>query len=436
MNKDGGWSLPEIIDPPRKCICIPVPDEPFHRQAFFGALNELGWQHNWQRDPEHKAMPVSIVWNQIVREAMERFYSGEVYMCFSCEQLNECLAPLYELINDLTEQVEQLQQSVEENAAKQPTAPANTTQSENCGMAKGIVEFMNGTNKQAFIAKENSLADNAFEFIPQLIEIIPLLGSLPIDELFELANIAFETQVLVYNADYELIKESMICDLACFIEANDNEFTVNTWGDWLEYIDDKYPGNSASALFARYSPMRQTFLNQVLSLLNGNQSLMGYFEQIFAAGVGGALDPYDCTGDCDCNDIEWCKTWDLTADDGAFSVYGGFGTYTPGVGWSCPGQTVLWLYRTDLDGRTITSAALEADVNTSIQVGTPYDTLATFQGGAEFDHDPTVDTHLNSGFAAINNMAVRATVDGIVNYDGIVSSITICGTGVEPVWDT
>lgn len=94
-GKDGGWILPEVIDPAgRICVCIPVPDEPAHRQAFWGALTELYYQHNWQRDSEHKALPTSIVWSEIILEAQARFYSGEIYMCFTCQQLQDCLQPL------------------------------------------------------------------------------------------------------------------------------------------------------------------------------------------------------------------------------------------------------------------------------------------------------------------------------------------------------
>jgi hypothetical protein len=114
-NKDGGWILPTPVDPEtRRCICIPVPDSPEHRQAFFGALIQLGYQFNWQRDPLHKAVPVSVLWMSIILEAMERFYQGDPVMCFSCEQLKECLAPL------LSAQSLQIQQMINESKYGDP----------------------------------------------------------------------------------------------------------------------------------------------------------------------------------------------------------------------------------------------------------------------------------------------------------------------------
>lgn len=97
MSKDGGWRLPAVIDPSERiCVCIPVPDEPAHRQAFWGALTELGYQHNWERNTGHDAVPVSVLWYAIVAAAQAKFYSGVRTMCFSCEELAECLMPLLE----------------------------------------------------------------------------------------------------------------------------------------------------------------------------------------------------------------------------------------------------------------------------------------------------------------------------------------------------
>lgn len=303
MSKnDGGWILPDIVDPPRKCICIPVPNEPAHRQAFFGALIQLGYQFNWQRDPEHKALPTSIVWMSIILEAMERFYSGVDYMCFSCEELNECLAPLYEAISNLQATVdgqgtiiENLQQIIEGNGATNPVVPETTADPETCGGAIGVVDFMDGFNRQMFQRRENSLVDNAFEFIPVLIEWVPILSGLPFDELFELANIGFETQVLLYEADFNAIRLQIASALACRVINNANIFDIDVWGAWLDQIGNAFPSNRAAQLFARYSPLRQTFLNQILAFINSNASLQSYFDQTFTAWTGGVSQPStDC----------------------------------------------------------------------------------------------------------------------------------------------
>lgn len=292
---DTGWILPAIVDPPRKCICIPVPNEPAHRQAFFGALIQLGYQFNWQRDSLHKAVPVSVVWMSIILEAMERFYSGDPVMCFSCEELNECLAPLYAQIAELTAQVEELREVQENNGAKLPEVPEVTAEPELCGGAIGVVDYMDGFNRQMFRNRENSLVDNVFEFIPVLIEWVPFLSGLPFDELFELANTGFETQVLLYEADFASVRLNMASLLACRVADNAGIFDIDVWAAWLDEIGTAFPGNRAAALFARFSPLRQTFVNQILEFINGNASLQSYFDQTFTAWTGGVTEPStDC----------------------------------------------------------------------------------------------------------------------------------------------
>lgn len=59
------WTLPETIDPPRTCYTIPVPDDPFHRAAFRGALLSLASATKWQDDLGHTAKAAAAVWQEI-----------------------------------------------------------------------------------------------------------------------------------------------------------------------------------------------------------------------------------------------------------------------------------------------------------------------------------------------------------------------------------
>lgn len=75
MSKgDGGWILPQVIDPPRKCFTLEIPDEPMHRAAFFGVLESLTYWWNWQRDDDHTAAEVTRVW----RDVLERAFAGDI----------------------------------------------------------------------------------------------------------------------------------------------------------------------------------------------------------------------------------------------------------------------------------------------------------------------------------------------------------------------
>lgn len=77
-NTDGGWLLPTVIDPPTRIgVCVPVPDEPEHRQAFLGALLQLARWWNWQRDELKRGREVANVWMGIWRDVLEQLQEAE-----------------------------------------------------------------------------------------------------------------------------------------------------------------------------------------------------------------------------------------------------------------------------------------------------------------------------------------------------------------------
>lgn len=60
------WVLPINIDPSTStCYMVPVPDDPFHKAAFLGALATLGSGMSWQDDDAHSAKDVAAVWRTI-----------------------------------------------------------------------------------------------------------------------------------------------------------------------------------------------------------------------------------------------------------------------------------------------------------------------------------------------------------------------------------
>jgi len=61
------WTLPDVINPPDSiCYKIPVPDNIYHRAAFWGAMLSLASAYKWQDDPAHTAKEVAAVWRNIV----------------------------------------------------------------------------------------------------------------------------------------------------------------------------------------------------------------------------------------------------------------------------------------------------------------------------------------------------------------------------------
>ena len=75
MSKDGGFRLPQVIDPPTRCLSIDLPDDPEHIAAFWGALQELCYWFNWERDPDKRGVQVSSVWTRHIQAAHDRFLS-------------------------------------------------------------------------------------------------------------------------------------------------------------------------------------------------------------------------------------------------------------------------------------------------------------------------------------------------------------------------
>jgi len=61
------WVLPDVVDPPdRICYQISVPNNRFHKAAFFGALLDLASAYKWSDDPAHTAKSVALVWRDII----------------------------------------------------------------------------------------------------------------------------------------------------------------------------------------------------------------------------------------------------------------------------------------------------------------------------------------------------------------------------------
>lgn len=65
-NPPAKWVLPNTVHPATSTSwCVPVPDDPFYRAAFLGALASLGAAYKWQDDADHTAKEVADVWREI-----------------------------------------------------------------------------------------------------------------------------------------------------------------------------------------------------------------------------------------------------------------------------------------------------------------------------------------------------------------------------------
>lgn len=209
----------------------------------------------------------------------------------NCEELTECLQPLFDAINDalasMQTSIGQLAQSTDNSTAKAPPkVEANSDPEFVYSGALEVVRYMHRQNMKYYNLAEESTPDNLNEATETFVEAIPILGDLPFDELFGLVDSHFQNEVSAYVAAYDDMEEPAAFDLYCRIVAA-GEFTYLIWGDWLNALETTVPTNAAATLFARYAPIRQTFLNQIAALLNKSQSLEEYFKQIYQQFVTG-----------------------------------------------------------------------------------------------------------------------------------------------------
>lgn len=301
-----GKNYPTPATPPGVvCFQIVIPDAPEYRAALLGQIGWLADWRCWKHTQADYTDPPSVNYEiaSLFASALFGATFGECGDEMNCDELIACLTPLFEglqaQITAVSDGLETVQNTIEDNAAQERPLNQSVVSDEVCGAARGVVEAMDSTINGVYANSEASWVDSALEKIPMIIRALPLLGELPFDEMFELVNWMFEHQAEVYQVDYSALKEQMICDLACYVQINGNNFTWDVWNDWLLHLGETYPDNSAAQLFARFAPARQTWVNQIAQLINKNNSLQAFFDTLSVAWDGGLLLPEPCV-DCDC----------------------------------------------------------------------------------------------------------------------------------------
>lgn len=96
---DGRFKYPDVIDPPRKGICIQVPLDENHARAFFAALNELALPFAWEWVGDASGNDVSAVWKEIVHDAALKYYSEDNCMASDCI---DCYVSKQQFITEVT----------------------------------------------------------------------------------------------------------------------------------------------------------------------------------------------------------------------------------------------------------------------------------------------------------------------------------------------
>lgn len=299
-----------------------------------------------------------------------------------CEIIQNCIGAQLEAIQasvdalstsvtNISNTVNNIETSTENSSAKPPSGITFTDDSFRCGGALALVDFMHAQNMSIYAEAEASAVDNISEMIIAVLKSIPALETLPVGALGALTQSYFENQVLTYEADFGTARIEMASLLACLIEANDNQLTYDVWGDWLDTLEAEIPSNTAAELFARYSPARQTLINQIAALLNADQSLEAYFKQLFTA--------YNAGEDNPSNACESCPDYTITRNAGTpvqseisgvlgeplvvesvFYTAGALNIYQAAIGLQGGGDGCMQMESISLSGYTPNNAACNA----------------------------------------------------------------------------
>lgn len=221
MNKDGGFPLPDVINPEETfCVTIEVPADRWHIAAFWGALQELTYWFNWQRDDDKKGTQAAQVWRDKIATAYEKYKEGG---CVDCLDIANCIQDdadvQYQIKNifDALKPTQEVDGSIPEREFYAELVPQDET---NCdydalfGMIRFAVDRMHKSNLDFLEIVD--VNDNVATNVSNMIEGIPLVGELPVDDIIEFMVMVRNFIATNYSAQYtEAYYDEICCDLFC-----------------------------------------------------------------------------------------------------------------------------------------------------------------------------------------------------------------------------
>jgi hypothetical protein len=289
------FELPEELPDGYRCVELQIPDGDEYHTQLVSLLEMLTKWYNWARDETHRGKMVADLWR-------DGLYLPDLGCYMNCEELTACLQPFFDGITEqLAEAIEKVDQLVEQanaNAAKLPEELITEGDMSIYAGALALVRQMHKNNQRYYIEAEESLVDNASEATGIVLDLIPNAKGLPYGVALGIGNMYFENIAATYNLSYDEIEEPAACSLYRYIKNNDGELTVEIWGNWLNSLDTIIAGSPAASVFAAYSPLRQTFLNQIAALLNNEISLEEYFDELWQIYYAGTQSPVTVPGAC------------------------------------------------------------------------------------------------------------------------------------------
>jgi len=312
-----------------RCVEVIIPDDEGYLWILAAFVAILGNDWSWLGTKTDR---------QTRAQLWQTAYAATLWdLCMQCEQLQECLQPFFDAIelrfdaldaavDAVNQTTQQIQQTQQRNGATPTELPESGTTSATYAGALALVQAMNRKNVELYAEAEASFVDNAAEWSGQILDIFPNFSAQGVGAGADLANAYFQNQVDTYNAEYPDFEEPAACDLACRIDSSGGKLTYDIWGDWLFEITALFEpdGNAAANVYTKYSPLRQTFLNQLAEFFNQEASLQSYFDDLWNAYYTGSTNPI--TNPCgDCDFCRFSDFDDTLEPDGWVTFNGGDG---------------------------------------------------------------------------------------------------------------
>lgn len=224
-------------------VCLCIPDEPFYRAAFRGALYELTKWWNWSaHSPDDYQMQYdsASLWLETLEATLNM-------PCNICDLFAECLEnmqpgdALYDALRDwlagAMQNDETIREIIENGSTGTGAHPgANTGLISECdndllfGFSLQLVQWMNRRIVDVFELLET--ATNFIEFLSAVTNLIPILSQ-ALDYVEFLQDVGMDNYLAGYN---QTLENQYACDIWCYAK---NHGCKITWKELTEYFLNK-----------------------------------------------------------------------------------------------------------------------------------------------------------------------------------------------------
>lgn len=255
-----GIPVPATIPDGSKAFIICVPDDPFFYGVVMGAIKTMTFRYFWDGTEDQK--------DEVTERMLRMYYEYQDQEgCMICAMIIDCInsdpdtkaALLNWFVTELENNTE-LQQALNDNY--NPIAPGQnmppdvlaeslTPDNPTCnldalfGQVSTFIDKMNQNNLDAFeiIEAETNLAER----VSELVQAVPGLGILPIDEIIDYAqNLWSDDLFEAYAAtDTEGYRNELKCALFCLAQDNDCTLTLEMV---LQYFGDRLGSDPSDTL--------------------------------------------------------------------------------------------------------------------------------------------------------------------------------------------